>query len=275
VILRLGSGQVTRLGGEQKRGIGGRSHCPKCGRELAWQDLVPVLSFFWLGGKCRYCREKISWQYPIVELATGILFVFLVFNVWNFGFETSKFVSDFGFLISDLTHFIYLAFITGCLIVIFVSDLKYFIIPDEIIIAGVIGIFLYRFFAVFDFGFWNLFGNWKLEIGNLKILGFYVLSAIAASLFFLVIVLVTRGKGMGLGDVKMAFLMGLILGWPQIIAALLLAFISGALVGLGLILAGRAKMKSEIPFGTFLAASTFLVMIFGENILGWLLINLI
>jgi leader peptidase (prepilin peptidase)/N-methyltransferase len=250
---------ILRLGSEVKKGIGGRSHCPKCGHQLGWQDLIPVLSFVMLGGKCRYCGQKISWQYPIVELATGILFVFLLTNFWSLGFGHWDLfgIWSLGFGI----------FITSCLIVIFVSDLKFFIIPDEIIIAGSIAALIYRLSAVFNFEIWNLFRNWKLEIGNWQTVGYHLLAAIAAGTFFLAIVLATNGKGMGLGDVKMAFLMGLVLGWPLILPALLLAFVAGALVGLGLIAAGRAKMKSEIPFGTFLAAATFLVMIWGGGIL--------
>ncbi len=223
--------------------ISGRSHCPKCGHQLGWQDLVPVLSFILLRGKCRYCGKPISIQYPVVELATGILFIFLFINLSLSDSGSGRILS-----LSDSLNLIYLLFVVSCLIVIFVSDLKYFIIPDEIIIVGIIGTLLYK-----------LFGNWQ-------IIGYHLLTAIAAGAFFLAIVLATKGRGMGLGDVKLAFLMGLILGWPNILIALLLAFIFGALVGLGLILAGRAKLKSEMPFGTFLTASTFLVMIFGEII---------
>ncbi len=250
-----------RLGSDSGEGIGGRSHCPKCGHQLGAKDLVPLLSFILLRGQCRYCGQKISWQYPIVEMATALLF----FLIFNFQFLIFNQLSNFS--IVNLINLIYLLFIVSCLIVIFVSDLKYFIIPDEIIWWGAGVTFLYRLLEIFNFRIWDLFGNWKLEIGNLKTLGFYLISALAASVFFLAIVLVTRGKGMGMGDAKLAFLMGLILGWPQILFALLLAFVSGALVGLGLILAGKAKMKSEIPFGTFLAVSTFLIMLLGEKIL--------
>lgn len=270
LIVRLGSENLDYLPKGQK-GISGRSHCPNCGHILRWYDLVPVLSFILLKGKCRYCGKPISWQYPIVELTTGILF-FLIFN-----FQFSIINQLFNFQLSNFITLFYLLFIVSCLIVIFVSDLKYFIIPDKIIIAGSVGAFLYRIFYIYNF-----FGNnspqpsFILREGASPLilrggwgeLYLYLLSAIGAGLFFLVIVLVTKGKGMGLGDVKMAFLMGLILGWPKILPVLLLAFVSGALVGLGLIIAGKAKMKSEIPFGVFLSASTFLVMILGENILG-------
>jgi len=250
---------IARLPKEE--GISGRSHCPKCGHILRWYDLIPVLSFILLKRRCRYCRGKISWQYPIVEISTGLIFL-LIFN-----FQFSIFNQFPNFLISQFLDLFFLFFITSCLIVIFVSDLKYFIIPDEIIWAGVIGTFLYKFFAVWNFKIFDFVENWKLEIENWESLGYYLLAGLATSAFFLAIVLITRGKGMGLGDVKLVFLMGLILGWPQILVALLVAFISGALVGLGLIVAGRAKMKSQIPFGTFLAASTFLVMIWGEKII--------
>lgn len=282
LIFRLGSdGGENVIGGHAERGqspanLGGRSHCPKCGHQLAWQDLVPVLSFVLLKGRCRYCQKAISWQYPIVELATGILFVFLAATIYPELVERSKLAFDFASLRSgNIFELLFYLFITSCLIVIFVSDLKYFIIPDEIIWWGAGVTFLYRLLEIFNFRIWDLFGNftlsgvegWKLEIGNLKTFGFYLISALAASAFFLAIVFVTRGKGMGLGDAKLAFLMGLILGWSQILVALLLAFVSGALVGLILILAGKAKMKSEIPFGTFLAANTFLIMLLGEKIL--------
>jgi len=265
---------ICRLGSENKKGIGGRSHCPKCGHQLSWLDLVPVLSFILLRGKCRYCQKSISIQYPIMELATGVLFVFIFINL-----STSDVVPT-----SDVITLIYFLFIASCLIVIFVSDLKYFIIPDEIIIGGVIGTLLYKLFGILDLGFVSDFG---FRISDLKILLNPILSGFSALVFFLAIVLITKGKGMGLGDVKLAFLMGLILGWPNILVALLLAFIFGALVGLSLIvfsrvpfetpfLTGRAKftpthrqawgMKSEMPFGTFLCASTFLVLIFGGNL---------
>jgi len=256
---------IVRLGSDSGEGIGGRSYCPKCTHQLGPKDLIPLLSFILLRGRCRYCGQKISWQYPIVELVTGTLFVLIFTSIFNFKFLILN--QFFNFSIFNLIDFIYLFFIVSCLIVIFVSDLKYFIIPDKIIIAVIIGFFVFKLFGILDFVHWNLFGIWGLGFGIWRPLLFALLSGIGASAFFFAVILATRGRGMGLGDAKLAFLMGLVLGWPQILAALLLAFVSGALVGLGLILAGRAKMKSEIPFGTFLAASTFLIMLLGEKIL--------
>jgi len=239
---------ILRLPHEQR--IGGRSACPKCGHQLGWRDLVPIFSFIFLRGHCRYCGMKISWQYPIVEIITGLLFL-LIFNKF---FPLGGIISQFpNFPISSLLFTVYCLLLGACLIVIFVSDLRYFIIPDAVVYTAIAGAFLYQLFQVSGFRFQDF---WPVFI--------YLLVALGASLFFLLIVVATKGKGMGLGDVKLAFLMGLVLGWPKILLALLLAFVSGALVGLALILAGRAKMKSEIPFGTFLSASTFLVMILGQ-----------
>ncbi len=252
---------IFRLGSESGQGIYGRSKCPNCGHILAWQDLVPVLSFIWLGGKCRYCGKKISWQYPIVEIATGLLFLL----IFNYQFSI---INQFpNFQLSNFTNFIYLFFITSCLIVIFVSDLRFFIIPDKIICWAAGGTFIYKFFEIWNFRIENLLkiGNWKLEI--FQPLGFYLLAALGASVFFLAVIVATKGRGMGFGDAKLAFLMGFLLGWPKILLALLFAFVSGAIFGLALIAFGKAKMKSQLPFGTFLSASAFLIMLWGEKIL--------
>ncbi len=200
--------------------ITGRSHCPKCGAVLKWFDLIPILSFLLQRGRCRYCNKKISFQYPAVELTTGLLFL----------------------IISDWFNIVIACF----LIIIFVYDLKHYLIPDKIIFPAI---------------FLALIFNWS-----------NILSAVLASGFFLSLVLISQGKWMGLGDVKLAALMGLILGWPNICLALFLAFMSGAIVGVGLIIAGKKTIKSKIPFGPFLSASTVLAIIFGEKLVNlyWL-----
>jgi len=226
-----------------------RSYCPHCQHTLNWQDLIPVLSFLILRGKCRYCQKPISLQYPLVELATGFLFV-------------SFFIFHFSFLIYLITCF---------LIIIFVYDLKHYIIPDKVIYPAIAIAVLSRLFEILNFSHWNLIRNWKLEIGNLQPLINPLSSAFLASLFFLVIVLISRGKWMGVGDIKLAFLMGLILGWPDVLVALFLAFFIGAIIGIGLILTGKKTLKSEIPFGPFLVTATFLAIFFGQQIITWYL----
>jgi prepilin signal peptidase PulO-like enzyme (type II secretory pathway) len=153
------------------------------------------------------------------------------------------------------------------LIIIFVYDLKHFIILDKIIFPAIAITVLYRLFGILNFSHWPLIGTsfqW-IEIGN------FLGAAFAASLFFLAIVLVSKGRWMGMGDVKLAFLMGLFLGFPNILAALFFAFFIGAIIGVGLILAKKKTLKSEVPFGPFLVVGTFIALFWGERIINWYL----
>jgi prepilin signal peptidase PulO-like enzyme (type II secretory pathway) len=206
----------------------GRSYCPKCKHILKWEDLIPVLSFIILKGRCRYCSQKISWQYPLVELTTGILFVLIA----NYTFP-------------DLLITGYLLLITCFLIVIFVYDLKHYLIPDKIIYPAIIiaGIFNFYFFSI--------------------------LSAILAALFFGILVLITHGRGMGVGDIKLAFFMGLFLGWPNILIALFLAFFLGSIIGIGLIFFKKKTLKSKVPFAPFLIVGIFIALFGGDKIIDW------
>lgn len=207
----------------------GRSFCPNCKHQLSWQDLIPIFSFIILRGHCRYCQKKISIQYPLVEFFTGIIFVLIYL------------------LRSDLlgrSDLLIFNFVVSCFfIIIFVYDLKHYIIPDKVVFPA-IGIALI-------FNFLN------------------ILSAVGAAGFFFLIVLISRGKGMGIGDIKLAFLMGLFLGWPNIIVALFLAIFLGAIMGIGLIISGKKTLKSEVPFGPFLTIGVFLALFWGEKIINF------
>ena len=157
--------------------------------------------------------------------------------------------------------------VSSFLIIIFIYDLKHYIIPDKIIYP-----------AIFVSGIWYLVsGIWYLVSGIfLNIYTKYeilntIYSAFGAALFFLAIVLVSRGKWMGVGDIKLAFFMGLFLGWPDILVALFSAFFIGAIIGTGLIVAGRKKLSSEVPFGPFLVTGTFLALFSGEALTSWYL----
>jgi len=213
----------------------GRSFCPKCKHRLIWADNIPVLSFFLLSRKCRYCHSPISWQYPLVEVATAFLSV-LVY-CWSIA----------NFQILPFT--IYYLLITYCLIAIFTSDLLYQTIPDEISYPGIIISF---FFLMFSHQYQS------------------ILVGIFAAAFFLSLNLLTHGKGMAIGDVKLAFLLGLFLGWPKIIVCLYLAFLTGAFVGVILILTKRHQFGRPIAFGPFLVGSTLTAVFFGEKIISYL-----
>lgn len=216
----------------------GRSYCPRCKHILSWQDLIPLLSFFLLKGKCRYCHQKISRQYPLVEFAAGTIFV-LISSLMT---------------ISNLSTGVYLLLISCFLIVIFVYDLKHYIIPDKIIYSAIITSFIYNiYYSLF------IIRNSELIIQSL-------LAAIGASALFLFIFLASRGEWLGFGDVKLAFFMGLLLGWPNVLVAMFLGFMIGAIIGLGLIILGRKTLKSEVPFGPFLVSGTFIALFFGEEL---------
>ena len=224
----------------------GRSFCPNCKHGLSWQDLIPVLSFILLKRCCRYCSQKISFQYPLVELAMGFLFV-LAF--WRFGLGPDLF---------------FLLLILSFLAVIFIYDLKHYIIPDSMVFSAIIVAFLYQLSRVLDF---RLISEFSFQALDFKIILSPLLSAFAAAFFFFSIFFISRGKWMGFGDVKLAFLMGLMLGWPNILLALFLSFLIGAIIGLGLVSRGRKTMKSEVPFGPFLVSGTLIALFCGDFII--------
>jgi prepilin signal peptidase PulO-like enzyme (type II secretory pathway) len=239
VIYRLETGESF---------LKGRSHCPHCKHVLGWKDLIPILSFIILKGKCRYCGKKISFQYPIVELATGILaFLFFKPLILN---PT----------ISNLQSAIYNFLISCFLIVIFFFDLKHYIIPDKVIYP-----------AIFVSGIWYFVFGIFLNFYPKSEIRYTLYSAIGASLFFLFIYLISKGKWLGFGDVKLAILMGIFLGFPKILVALFFSFFIGAIIGIGLILTKKKTLKSEVPFAPFLVLGTFIALFFGEKIISWYL----
>ncbi len=241
---------------KKESSLRGRSHCPHCNHKLAWYDLIPLFSYLFLRGRCRYCGKKISAQYPLVEMITGILFV-LTFNYISMISGQAYLTAEFIF------NYLYLLLISSFLIIIFVYDLKHYIIPDEVIYPAII------FASVFYlFSYLVKFNSY---IGLEKFLLNPFLSAIVASFFFFCLWFFSRGTWMGFGDVKLAFLMGLILGWPKIFLALFLSFFIGAIMGVGLILVKRKSVKSQIPFAPFLVGGTFIALFWGDKIINFYL----
>ena len=223
--------------------IAGKSYCPHCRHSLGFWDLFPVLSYIFLRGKCRYCKGTISFQYPLIELITAILF-------------SSVFIY-LGSIIS-LGLFFWLTIISF-LIVIFVFDLKYFIIPDEVIYP-----------AIFLSIVWLLYSFFTGTISSHEMI-LSIFSSLGASLFFFLIWFFSKGTAMGFGDVKLALLIGLLLGFPNTIVALFLGFLLGAIIGSVMILLKKKGLKSEVPFAPFLVAGTVISFFFGNNIVSWYL----
>jgi len=240
---------IDRLPKREK--ITGRSYCPHCKKKLNWYELIPLLSFIFLKGKCSACKKPISLQYPLVELATGILFPLTIYT-YNSQLTTHN-------LQSFLTLCCLLS-ITCYLVVIFGSDVKYYIVPDEIIYSAIFFALCYQIISnIQDFksNFFKLFSALYPSF----------LSAVGAAVFFLLILFVTKGKGMGLGDVKIATFMGLFLSFPNILVALFISFFSGSIVGLILIALKKKTLKSKIPLAAFLAPATYIVFFWGGKII--------
>lgn len=227
--------------------VTGRSRCPKCNKQISSKDLVPLFSYLWIKGKCRFCKNKISIEYFVVELLAGLIFVgfFLKYFDINFVPYNENFSNSILFLARDWLIICYM-------FVVFLYDLKHFIILDKVVFSGLILFFLFN-----------------LGLGyNLNEL---VLSALGISGFFAFQYYISKGKWIGGGDVKFGLLMGVILGWPESGVALLLSYWIGAIVGVFLIMIGKKKLGSQLPFGTFLAVSVLFTMYCSQLLIDWYL----
>ncbi|WP_262393434.1 prepilin peptidase [Sporolactobacillus inulinus] len=206
------------------------SHCPSCGRRLTILDLVPVFSYLFLGGKCRTCHTKISPIYPIIEAATGFLFLF------SFLHATSIEQMLCGWLLVSL------------LIIVLVTDLEYMLIPDKILL------FFLPLFVAFRIIYpphpW-----WDAPLGFAA--GFGLLALIA---------LISRG-GMGGGDIKLFAILGLLLGWKLVILGFFLATFFGAVIGLGGQLLGLIKRRQPVPFVPFIVLGILTSFFFGDQLI--------
>lgn len=218
-----------------------RSKCPKCGQMIAWYDNIPVLSYLFLLGKCRHCKTRISFQYPIVELVTALLFL-LSFNIIAQGVQ----FFDYKLLLFLFRDF----FLISLMIVVFIYDLRWYLILDVVTLPAIVVLFVL---------------NLALGISWHNML----LSGIIGGGFFLLQFIISRGKWIGGGDIRLGFLMGIALGWPQIVTALMLAYISGAFVGTGLMLFGKKKWSSQLPFGVFLSVATVVSLFWGNLLVAW------
>jgi leader peptidase (prepilin peptidase)/N-methyltransferase len=207
------------------------SHCPNCNTAIRWYDNVPVVSWLVLRGKCRDCSQRISARYLIVELVTGAGFALAM---WHFGVSWPALVAC--------------AFIAALVAVGFI-DYDEMIIPDMIVLPGaVVGL---AASVAIDPGRW-----WV-----------YLVSAFGCAAFFVLLVLLWPGGGMGLGDAKMGLFLGAVLG-PRVLVAVFIAFLVGSVVGIYLMATKKASRKTRVPFGPFLALGAVLALFFGHAIIG-------
>jgi len=227
--------------------VHGRSMCPHCHHELAAKDLVPVLSWVELRGKCRYCQAPISWQYPLVELLMAVLFVGLYW-LWPSHVWTAAHIVDFVTWLALMVGFVALT----------IYDIKWMELPDKIVFTLLGIVIANTFMQSVVFG-----GGWTAILGALW--GFLVLGGLFYALFQ-----ISGGKWIGGGDVKLGFVLGIAVGGP--IASMLVLFIASILGLIGsipLLIFSKGNLKSRIPFGPFLIVATVIVKLFGASLIHW------
>lgn len=211
----------------------GRSHCDSCKKKLSWNDLIPVISYTLLRGRCRYCDGRFSVQYPIMEVATGVLYVLTWFYTLNHGGDWPRLLLYWGIVSSAW--------------VIFISDLRYSLISDYMQLA--FGIFLFIEKSTHIFTMQTLVGD--------------IVSGVCVGLPLWLIYKLSKERAMGEGDGILAFLIGFGLGLPRGLLALYIAFVSGAVVGIFLLITRRKKVKSAVPFGPFILFGGAIVTVYG------------
>lgn len=223
---------------QKKSFINSRSACPHCHHQLAWFDLIPLISFLMLRGSCRYCKETLSQSYVLAEIIMMLLFLLQTF-FWLQG------NGDPITLIRNL-------FVLSTLAFLFIHDLRFYLLPDLVTIPAVIIVFFF---------------NFSLGISVKSML----YGIIIGGGFFLFQYLLSRGKWIGDGDIRMGALIGVLFGWPLVLVSLMLSYLFGTAVAIPLLVSGKKQFGAKLPFGTFLALGGVVTLWWGEQILSWYL----
>jgi prepilin signal peptidase PulO-like enzyme (type II secretory pathway) len=222
--------------------VRGRSECPECGHALAARDLVPVLSWIELGGKCRYCRKPIQ-DHPVVELVSGAAFGLSAYLLLPVGPD-------------GLVRVVLWLVALTMLLILAVYDYRWMILPDKVVLP------LIAVALAYSAGLAIMTGSPQMILGPLE-------AALLAGGGFLALVMFSRGRAMGGGDIKLVVAMGLLLGLRGTALALLVAFNTAAVVGIALMVARRRGRKDHIAFGPFLVAGTVVAFLFGQSLADW------
>lgn len=264
----------------------GRSRCDYCKKDLKPSNLIPIFSFIIQKGKCSFCGKKLSFYYIFSEILTGLMFVSAGYLS---GIVHTQSISSYILLFFYIITFSF--FVT-----MFLTDLKFFLILDVLVLPAILFVFLssvavrvvdlaslHHSLSLDKFGVYLIkSGYWTNQvIYSLRDIEYMVICAMAVSLFFLFLVLITKGRGMGYGDVKLGFLIGLLNSMPlsygtsavtrymYVASAMFLSFILGAIYSLFLILMKRKKMGDTIAFGPFLIMGSTIILLFGEIFVNW------
>lgn len=211
-----------------------RSRCPHCGQALTLMENIPLLSFLFLIGKCRNCKGKISILYPAIELTSGILFA------WSF------------YLLGWQTELIIALLLVSMLMVILVSDLKYMVIPDSVLLFFLPLFIIFRMLEPLE--------PWWSSIA----------AALTGFLLLALIIIISRG-GMGAGDMKLFGLLGIVLGVNKLLMTFFLSAMIGSIVGVILLAAKSINRKQPVPFGPFIVIASLITYYFGDSLFNWYL----
>ncbi len=221
----------------KEESLGGRSHCPNCHHMIAWYDNIPIVSFFILGRRCRHCREKISWQYPLVEFFTALLF-FVIFQI-------DKTNPDFTWLLLRD------GLLVVTLVIVFVYDLRWQLLPMMPIWSMSIVVFILNLVLGFSFS---------------TILA----SSLLATSFFLFQYILTKKRGLGEGDIWLGAFLGIAFpSFSQLFLIMLVSYTVGALTSFILLIFHKKKLQSRIALGPFLVIGALVTLIWGERIISW------
>ncbi|RJQ35417.1 prepilin peptidase [Candidatus Parcubacteria bacterium] len=223
--------------------VKGSSKCLFCGHRLYPKDLIPLFSYVFLRGHCRYCQQRFSSQYPLVEATTALAFILIFINIfpqdsWNYAQ-----ITDYFKLLSWWT-------MASFLIIIFVYDLRYYLILDKVILPAII----FSFFANLVLGH-----NWWQML----------LAGVVGGGFFLLQYVLSKGRWIGGGDIRLGALMGIILSWPHVLTALFIAYILGSIISVILLLGSKKAWGDKVPFGTFLSLATFVTLLYHQELTNW------
>lgn len=259
----------------------GRSYCFKCNKRLHWYDLLPIVSYLYLKGKCRYCKSSFGVRHLIVEIVTGVLVAILFFlNLTPLSFFPGNpvYYLEFSFKI----------FILVTLVILFLTDIETGLLPDRITIPATVislGYWILISFLKISLLFYGLTTSelgryllppytnyfWEHSLLILNPFKWAIASSLLIGLFFGSLIYITKGRGMGGGDLKMGIFLGLALGLPGGILSLMLSFLLGSLVGIALLIAKLKSFGQTIPFGPFLSTGAIIALFWGEKIINWYL----
>lgn len=207
-----------------------QSHCPHCNKTLRWYELIPVLSFIWQKGTCRNCQARISTVYPIMEFVTGLLFAYSYFQI---GFQSELMTS---------------ILLISLLVIITVSDITYMLIPNKIILFFLPFLIISRIISPLTPWYDMMFG---------AVVGYVIIA---------LIIVLSRG-GMGAGDMKLFFILGIVLGWKKVLFTLFLASLLGACIGLILHSLQKVARRQPIPFGPYIAVAAIISYFHGDALI--------